>query len=194
MIAGLEGILESKNNDSLIVRAGPISLILNVSQATLKQMGNIGERIYLHTYLYVKEDNISLFGFISRGELELFQKLIMVSGVGPRLALSLLSAFEPQQLVGAIINSNIDIISQTPGIGKKIAGRLILELKSKLEKEGISEFVPSITDHYSDVIAALINLGYSLREASRAVSVLPSNKDLKLEEKIKYALQQLASR
>ncbi len=194
MIAGIEGILESKNSDSLILKAGPISLILNVSQATLNQLGSIGERIYLHTYLYVKEDNLSLFGFISGGELDLFQKLITVSGVGPRLALSLLSSFEPRQLVSAIINSDIDMISQTPGVGKKIAGRIALELKSKLEKEGIGEFIPTRTDQYSDVIAALINLGYSLREASHAVSALPPDKDLKLEEKIKYALQQLASR
>jgi len=194
MIAAVDGVLESHNADSVVVKAGPLSLLLFVSGTTLNQIGAIGERIYLNTHLHLREDNLTLYGFATKGELQIFQKLIMVSGIGPRSALALLTAFEPQRLVSAIISDNLDLISHAPGIGKKMAGRIVLELKGKLEKEGISEFAPVSGEEYSDVVAALVNLGYSLREASQAVSMLPAIGDFRLEDRIKLALQQLASR
>ncbi len=192
MITTLEGILEHRDVDSVTVKTGPLSLLVFVSNSTLNQLGQPGERIYLYTHLYLREDYIALFGFASEGEVRLFQKLISVSGVGPRLALALLSSFNPEQLVSAIINNNTDLISQSPGIGKKIAGRIVLELKSKLEKEGIGEFIPAMSAESADIISALTSLGYSIREASQAVSRLPDSKDMKLEDRIKLALQQLS--
>ncbi|HJX03424.1 MAG TPA: Holliday junction branch migration protein RuvA [Dehalococcoidia bacterium] len=194
MISGIEGRLESKDVDSVVLRAGPLSLILYVSASTMSQLGETGTVVSLYTHLYVREENISLFGFISRIELKLFQQLITVSGVGPRLGLALLSSYPPQQLITAIVSNNVALLSSTPGVGKKIAGRIVLELKNKFEKDEAREYLQVYSEDNQDVIAALVNLGYSIREASNAVSALPAGKDFKLEEKITIALRQLAAK
>ena len=191
MIAAIEGTLEQLDSDSAVVKAGPLSLRVYLPSSTLGQLGSIGDRVYLHTHLYLREDNIALYGFSSIPELNLFQTLLTVSGVGPRLALLMLSSFSTEQLVQAIISENSNLLSQVPGLGKKMASRLILELKSKLEKEW--ESIPSAQVD-SDLIAALTNLGYSLKEASRVASRLPASPEASLEEKIKLALQELSQR
>jgi Holliday junction DNA helicase RuvA len=120
----------------------------------------------------------------------LFKNLISVSGIGAKLALALLSAFNPEQLVMAITSGDIDLLSQAPGIGKKMASRLVVELRGKLEKEWKEVALPLAPEH-ADVIAALTGLGYSVAEASRAISKVPDSEDLSLEDKIKMALQQM---
>jgi Holliday junction DNA helicase RuvA len=139
----------------------------------------------------VREDNISLYGFASSEELTLFKSLISVSGIGAKLALALLSALNPEQLVMAITSGDIDLLSQTPGIGKKMASRLVVELRGKLEKDWREMALPLAPERV-DVIAALTGLGYSVTEAAKAISRLPDSEELSLEEKVKMALQQMA--
>jgi Holliday junction DNA helicase RuvA len=194
MIYAIDGILEQVNKDTVVVKAGPISFILNVSGTTINKLGSIGKNVSLFTYLYFREENIALYGFASEGELRLFQKLIGVGGIGPRVALGLLSAYEAEQLISAIVSNNMDLLSQVSGVGKKTAARIILELKSKLEKEDIGVFTASISEANADLISALTGLGYSVREANQVVSSIPDSPDLTLEEKVKLALQNLAAK
>jgi Holliday junction DNA helicase RuvA len=191
MIATLEGILEYRGNDSIIINVGGIGFRVYVPSSTLSRLGAVKGKVSLYTHLHVREDNISLYGFASSEELALFKNLISVSGIGSKLALALLSALNPEQLVVAITSGDIDLLSQTPGIGKKIASRLVVELKGKLEKEWKEVALP-LAPESADVIAALTGLGYSLAEATKAISKLPDAEKLSLEEKIKMALQQMA--
>jgi Holliday junction DNA helicase RuvA len=192
VITALEGKLESLGTNSAVLKVGPLSLIVSVPASTLSQLGNVGDKVYLHTHLYLREDNIALYGFASAEESGLFQSLITVSGIGPKLALAVLSTLSPEQIVAGIEGNNSDLLSQVPGIGKKIAARIALELKGKLSKQLGGAIAPSLKQEDADVVAALTGLGYSLREATHAVSALSDSKGLALEEKMKLALQQLA--
>ena len=194
MIATLEGTLEYRGVDSVIINVGGIGFQVHVPGSTLSQLGAINDKVSLYTHLHLREDNVSLYGFASEEELGLFKNLISVSGIGPKAALALLSASNPEQLAMAIASGNVDVISQVPGIGKKIAGRLVVELKGKLEREWKKGAVLPLAAENTDAIAALTNLGYSLREAIQAVSNLPDSSELTLEEKVKMALQQLAAK
>ena len=192
MIIALEGTLERRGIDSAVVKIGPLSLQVYIPGSTLSRLGAVGDKVHLHTHLYVREDNIAIYGFSSTEELALFQNLISVSGIGPKAALAFLSTFSVEQLASAIISGNVDLLTQVPGIGKKIAGRVVLELKGKLEKGWEGVISPVLTREDADVVAALISLGYSLREATQAVANLPASEDMNLEEKVKLALSQLA--
>jgi Holliday junction DNA helicase RuvA len=191
MIATLEGTLEYRGDDSIIINVGGIGFRVYVPASTLSQLGAVKGRVSLYTHLHVREDNISLYGFASSEELTLFKSLISVSGIGTKLALSLLSALNPEQLVMAITSGDIDLLSQTPGIGKKMASRLVVELRGKLEKDWREMALPLAPERV-DVIAALTGLGYSVTEAIKAISRLPDSEELSLEEKVKMALQQMA--
>ena len=193
MIIALEGILVSREVDYIVVKAGPVSLQVFIPGSTLDKLGVAGDMVYLHTHFHVKEDSMTLYGFASIGELSLFENLISVSGIGPKVALGLLSASSPEQLVSAIVNGDIDFLNRVPGIGKKTAGRIVLELKGKLEKGWEGTILPALTQDDADVVAALTSLGYSLREATQAASSLAGSGELELEEKIRLALKQLAT-
>ena len=193
MIATLEGTLEYRGVDSVIINVGGIGFQVHVPGSTLSQLGAIKDKVSLYTHLHLREDNVPLYGFASEEELALFKNLISVSGIGPKVALALLSALDPEQLAMAITGGNVDVISQVPGIGKKKAGRLVVELKGKLEREWKGALLPLAAED-ADAIAALTNLGYSLREATQAVSNLSDAKELTLEEKVRMALQQLAAK
>jgi len=192
MIVALEGILESRGIDSAVVKVGPLSLQVYIPGSTLSRLGNAGDRVHLHTHLYLREDNVAVYGFASADELMLFQNLISVSGIGPKVALTFLSTFSVEQVASAIISGNVDLLTQVPGIGKKTAGRAVLELKGKLEKGWTGAVTPALAQEDADVVAALTNLGYSLREATQAVASLPNSQERDLEEKVKLALRQLA--
>jgi Holliday junction DNA helicase RuvA len=194
MIVALEGILDSRGIDSAVVKVGPLSLLVYVPGSTLSRLGTVGDKVHLHTHLYVREDNLSFYGFASADELALFQNLISVSGIGPRAALAFLSTLNVDQLASAIVSGNVDLLTQVPGIGKKMAGRVVLELKGKLEKGWAGAVTPALTPDDADVVAALTTLGYSLKEATQAVASLPNLEELDLEEKVRLALQQLAAR
>ncbi|MGD0355120.1 MAG: Holliday junction branch migration protein RuvA [Dehalococcoidia bacterium] len=194
MIAAIEGTLISKGTNSVIVKSGLISFALNVPGSTLIKLGHAGTEVFLHTHLYVREDNISLYGFYSQQELVLFEQLITVSGIGPKVALALLTTLSAEHIVSAIISSNAELLSQVPGIGKKTAARIIIDLKSKLEKGWEGEILPDFSQGDGDAVAALTGLGYSIREATQALSGISQAADLSLEEKVRLALQRLSSR
>lgn len=192
MIAGLDGTLESRSADGAIIKVGGVRLQVFMPTSTLSALGAIGEEVHLHTHLYLREDNIALYGFSSLEELELFRMLIGVTGVGPKVALAMLSAMNPSQLTLAIATGNIDLLSQVPGVGKKMASRLALELKGKLESAWVGAAVSP--EGNAEVIAALTSLGYTHAEAASAVSTLPDSPELTVEDKIRLALQQFAAR
>ncbi len=192
MIASLEGMLEYRAADSVIVNVGGIGFQVYVSGSTLSQLGAIKDKVSLYTHLHLREDNASLYGFASTEELALFRNLISVSGVGPKLALALLSALSPEQLVMAIASGNVDVISQVSGVGKKVASRLVVELRGKMEKQWEGTILPLASED-TEAVAALTSLGYSLRESTQAIFSLPNPDGMSLEEKVKAALQQLAT-
>jgi Holliday junction DNA helicase RuvA len=192
MIAGLHGTLESRAADRAIVKVGGISLQVYMPTSTLSALGAIGEEVRLHTHLHLREDNVTLYGFSSTAELELFQMLIGVTGVGPKVALAMLSAMNPNDLAMAIVTENADFLAQAPGIGKKTASRLVLELKGKLESAWVGAAVPP--EGSAEVIGALTSLGYSPSDAASAIAAIPDSPDLRVEDKIRLALQHLAAR
>ncbi len=186
MIAGLQGKLQAIGNSWAIVNVGGISFQVYMPTSALSTLGVIGEEVELYTHFHLGEDNATLYGFTTAEELGLFQTLITVSGVGPKLALAMLSAMSVEKLTMAIATGSADLLSEVPGIGKKTASRLILELRGKIAWLGSpTELAPENTD----VLSALTSLGYSVREASRAVAIIPQDQKLSLEERIKLALQ-----
>jgi len=192
MIAAIEGILESLTADSAIVKVAGISIQAQASSRTIATLGAPGGKVKLHTHLQWKEDAVVLYGFATREELDMFRMLNTVTGVGPKLALAMLSNLTPEDLATAIVSDNADLLTQVPGLGKKTAARVMLELKSKLEKGwGVLVSTAPVQDSAS-VVAALTNLGYSPADAARAAAALPATPDLSLEDRVKMALRHLA--
>ena len=189
MIASLNGILEAVSGDWAIINVGGVGFQVFMPSSTLSTLGATGKEVKLHTHLHLKEDNATLYGFGSADELRLFQTLISVSGLGPRLALAMLSAMAVDQLIMAIATGSIELLTTVPGIGKKMANRLVLELKDKIGAGMIATPAAWLAQENSDVLEALISLGYSAAEAGQAVATLPASSELPLEEKIKLALQ-----
>ena len=189
MIASLHGKLESLGSDWAIINVGGIGFQVYMPTSTLSILGTTGEEVQLYTHLHLREDNATLYGFASADELRLFQTLIGVSGLGPRLALTMLSVMSVDKLTMAIATGSVDLLTIVPGIGKKVANRLVLELKEKIGVGWITIPATQLAEENTDVLTALTSLGYSVAEASRAVATLPPSSDLSLEEKLKLALQ-----
>ncbi|MFC2123034.1 Holliday junction branch migration protein RuvA [Bacteroidota bacterium] len=194
MIASLKGMLESLGSDWAIIGVGGIGYQVYMPTSTLSVLGAVGAEVKLYTHLYVREDNLTLYGFKSAEELGLFQTLIGVSGLGPRLALAMLSAMDAEKLIMAIATGSADLLTAIPGIGKKVANRLILELKDKIGAGWITSPAAGLVHESADVVAALVSLGYSVAEANRAVATLSPTAEISLEEKIKLALQYLGGK
>jgi len=188
MIASLQGKLESLNSDGAIINVSGIGFQVYMPTSTLSTLGAIGEEVKLHTYLHLREDNAALYGFASTDELGLFQNLISVSGLGPKLALAMLSAMNIERLATAIATSSADLLTEIPGIGKKMANRLILELKEKIGAGWITTPAVQLAEENTEVVAALTSLGYSVSEATRAVGNLTPDSKLSLEDRVKQAL------
>ena len=193
MIASLHGKLESLGIDWAIVNVNGIGFQVYMPTSTLSTLGTVGKDVDLQTYLVLREDSAVLYGFATSEELDLFELLIGVSGLGPRLALAVLSAMSVEQASMAIATGSIDLLTAVPGIGKKMAERIILELKDKVGAGLIAAPATQLVQENADVLAALISLGYSVSEASRAIATLPSS-DISLEEKIRLALQYLGGK
>lgn len=189
MIASLQGTLESFGEDWAIINVGGIGFKVFLPTSTVSSLGAIGREVKLYTHLHVREDNVALYGFATTEELSLFQLLISVSGVGPKLGLALLSALDAEKLAMALATGNADVLMMVPGIGKKTSYRLILELKEKISTAWLPAPALGLAQENTEVVAALTSLGYSAAEATRAVATLPSSSSLSLEEKVKLALQ-----
>jgi Holliday junction DNA helicase RuvA len=157
--------------------------------STLSTMGRLGTEVKLFTHLHVREDILALYGFGSPDELRLFGVLTGVSGIGPKLGLSMLSVMNPDQLTMAIATGNADLLTTVPGIGKKIASRIVLELKDKIGAGWITTPQSESLQGNQDVLEALVSLGYSAAEAARAIANLPKSGNLPMEERITLALQ-----
>ncbi|MFC1914326.1 Holliday junction branch migration protein RuvA [Chloroflexota bacterium] len=194
MISSLQGKLESLGSDWAIINVGGIGFQVYLPTSELSSLGAVGEEVKLFTHLHLREDNVALYGFASAEELALFQMLLGVSGLGPRLALAMLSAMKVEQLTMAIVTGSTDLLTTVPGVGKKVASRLILELKEKIGAGWVITPDTELARENADVLAALTSLGYSAAEATRAVATLPPSPGLKLEEKIKLALQYLGGK
>ena len=189
MIASLHGKLQALGSDWAIIDVGGIGFQVHMPTSTQSILGAIGEEVELHTHLHLREDNATLYGFATTEELGLFQTLIGVSGLGPKLALAMLSTMSVEKLIIAIATGNIDVLTVVPGIGKKTANRLILELKDKIGAGLIALPAAQLAEENTEVLAALTSLGYSVSEATRAVASLPPDQKLSLEERIRLALQ-----
>ena len=188
MISSLHGKVESLGGDGAVIDVGGVGFQVFMPTSTLSVVGVIGREVRLYTHLYLREDNAALYGFASAEELALFQTLISVSGLGPRLALAMLSAMSVEQLAMAIATGSADLLTAVPGIGKKMASRIVLELKEKIGAGWITTAPPEFAQENADVLAALTSLGYSAVEAAKAVAALPASPEMSLEEKIKLAL------
>lgn len=189
MIASLHGKLESLGSDWAIINVQGIGFQVYLPASTLSMLGTRGEEVHLNTHLHLREDSATLYGFATTGDRELFQLLLSVSGIGPKLALAILSAMNTEQVSLAISSGDADMLTMVPGIGKKIAGRLILELKDKIGAGLLAAPLTQVAQESTDVIAALTSLGYSAAEVVRAIATLPAGKKLSLEEKVKLALR-----
>jgi Holliday junction DNA helicase RuvA len=191
MIASLQGIIDAIGTDSMIVNVKGVGFKVSVPTSVLSDLGLIGREVKLYTHLHVREDEMSLYGFGSIDELRLFETLITVSGLGPKTALGMLSAMNADQLAMAIASGSVEILTTIPGIGKKTADRLILELKDKVGGVMVSTPAGRAAQENAEVVTALVSLGYSVTEATHAVSTLPTGQKISLEEKITLALQYL---
>jgi Holliday junction DNA helicase RuvA len=191
MIASLQGRIDALGTDFMIVNVGGVGFKVGVPTSVLSDLGIVGRDVKLYTHLHVREDEMSLFGFGSADELKLFETLITVSGFGPKTAMGMLSAMSADQLAMAIVSGSTDILTTIPGIGKKTADRLVLELKDKLGGVMISTPAGKAAQENADVVTALVSLGYSMMEATSAVGTLPLDKKLSLEDRLKMALQYL---
>ncbi len=192
MIERIHGLVVDKQGGSVVLDIGGVGLLLYVPTPLAAEMA-LGEEVTLYTHLHVRENELTLFGFRDEQDRKLFQMLLNVSGVGPRVALNLLSAMSTVAILRAILDEEPALLSRVPGIGKKTAEKIVLELKDKVDvPAGVSPSVAALHDVDADVIEALLHLGYSLVEAQRAVQGLPADvKDV--SERLRLALIRLAS-
>jgi Holliday junction DNA helicase RuvA len=196
MIAAIRGLLEGKTIDSALVTVGGITLRVLAPLTTLNQL-TVGQTVHLQTLLYVREDVISLFGFASVEDRETFEQLLAVGGVGPRIGLALLSALSSDGLRQAVLDDDIIRLTMAPGVGKKLAARLVLELRPRFERLGLvgagAVGVPGAGNVRAQVADALTGLGYTPAQAAGAVRNLPTDTNDSLEDLIMRALRLMAS-
>jgi Holliday junction DNA helicase RuvA len=193
VISAVRGTLEAVGPDWAIVDIGGVSVRVFAPSSTLNRLPPIGQNVRLLTHLHLREDAISLYGFLSPDELAVFEQLLGVSGVGPKVALAMLSAASAEGLRQAIASESVEQLTVIPGIGKKLAARLILELRGKLTvSNGASPPVQRSVD--ADVADALLGLGYSPADVQAAIKSLPADRALDLEDRIRLALQYFAKR
>lgn len=191
MISGLRGRLEGRGPDWAVVSVGGISFRVAAPVSTTQGLGEVGGEVALHTHLHVREDALALYGFATREELELFQHLITVTGIGPALAINILSALPPDRLRSAIIGGNETLLASVPRVGKKTAARIVLDLKGKLGPAAVSVDGRAIPAG-DEVAEALATFGYAPAQIARALRELPDDPDLTTEDRIVLALRSLA--
>ena len=189
MITSLQGILQSMTDGEIVVEVGGVGLRVSVPDSVLQKAPQGGRPVFLHTYLVVRADMLALYGFGDPEEREIFTMLLGVGGVGPRLALAVISHLSMELLQSAIAGNQPDVLVQVPGIGRKTAEKIIIELKDRLDVPFVLAEPPSAVD--TDVLGALTALGYSLVEAQAAVQSVPSDAPEELEERLRIALKSL---
>lgn len=192
MIAAIEGEISGLGENSLVVWVGGVGLQVSVP-APLRASCRLGERIHLHTYLVVREDMLALFGFEHEVEREFFVLLLGVNGIGPRLALAILSILSVDAIRRAVLSEQPEVFARVPGVGKKNAQKILLHLQGKIKGEGV-EFVSGISDVDESVLEALTALGYSVVEAQAAIQSIGKEASSEVEERLRLALQYFTPR
>ena len=195
MIAHLKGQLTYKSPEHTIVDVNGVGYLVFTPLSTYYALPSIGQTVSLKVHTRVREDEFKLFGFLTEEEQTIFQKLITINKVGPRLALAILSGMSPKDLLSAVMNNDYAKLSTNPGVGKKTAERLTMEMKDKLadmtlEMDRSTDYIPTKQGFYDDALSALLNLGYKKPEAEKALKTIYSQngKDAGLEEIIKESL------
>ncbi len=195
MIASLKGIIQSKKPEGIIVDVNGIGYHVSIPLCNLGDIPETGETAFLHIYTHVREDSLQLFGFLSEEEKKVFTTLLGISGVGPKLGLGILSGMPVNKFVKAVNSEDVALLSTIPGLGKKTASRIILELKGKLPslsgEDASSQPKPSASD---DAVSALVNLGYKIQSAEKAVEAAVKSGAALIEEIIKEALKHLTEK
>ena len=196
MIAWLKGELLEKQPPSILLNVNGVGYELEAPMSTFYELPEVGQTTTLYVHMVVREDAQLLFAFSSKQQRELFRSLIKVNGVGPKVALAILSTLTAQELLSCMVNEDVTQLCKVPGIGKKTAQRLVVEMKDRLEKEFADVEFDSAsqqggaTNDRNDAIAALVSLGYKNTDAAKVVKALPN--DLSSEELIRQALRSLS--
>ena len=195
MFAYLKGILAIKRNDTVVIDVNGVGYKLNIPYSTYQLLPEVGEEVKLNTYMAIRENDISLFGFFSNEELRIFELLISVSGVGPKSAIGVLSDISPADFSLAVITDDVNRLTKVSGIGKKTAQRIIVELKDKMKNEDVvvscdeAPVIRSVVNSdIEEAIAALQVLGYPNKDAVNMVNAV-ANDGMSVEEIVKQALK-----
>ena len=200
MFAYIKGSLEEKSSNYVVIDVAGIGYKIFMSDIAINNIGDIGTIVKVHTHYHVREDNISLYGFLTNEELRMFELLLQVSGIGAKSAIAILSNITPSSFALAVLTNDIGLLKKIPGIGAKTAQRIVLELQDKLKKETLAnaeemkqEEIKVVTDNQNvnDAIQALQILGYNRREIEKAFDKV-ANKDVSVEELIKKGLTLLS--
>ena len=203
MYAYIKGELAEKNIDHIVVEAGGIGYLIYVPAQSIDYLPDEGDQIKVYTYLYIREDAVVLYGFLTKDDLEIFKMLITVSGIGPKGGLGILSTLSADDLRFAILSGDSKTISKAPGIGAKTAQRVIIDLKDKMSLEeafekkldnnadGVQKTLNSSIKN--DAVLALSALGYSSAESLKAVSKVDITDDMDVEDVLKLALKNMSS-
>ena len=199
MIAYINGMLEGVMNDQIIVEAYGVGYYIKVPQTVIQKLPNLHEKIKIFTHQYVREDELSLFGFTTLEELNVFELLITINGIGPKAALSILSSFTVDEFKIAVMSQDAKALTKAQGIGLKGAQRILIELKDKISfsfgeeedsvMDGKGNVSVSGSDSINDAIMAMVSLGYSNTEAFRAVNAVKDKESLSADALIKEALK-----
>ena len=203
MISYIRGTLAEKNEDSAVVEAHGVGYQIFVPVPVLSELPPLGESVKIYTYFSVREDGMSLFGFLSRQDLAMFKQLIGINGIGPKSALGILSAIRPDVLRMAVASGDAKTISRAPGVGPKTAQRIILDLKDKIRPEdvlaggleeslAVPEEISGVGQAGKEAVEALTALGYSAAEAAGAVKKVKITEEMTAEDVLKGALRHLA--
>ena len=195
MFAYIKGILEIKESNYIVIDINGLGYKIFMSQNNIDNIGNIGDSVKVYTYVRVREDDISIYGFITQEQLKMFELLISVSGVGAKSALVMISCIEPSEFAIAVISGNVKVLTKVPGIGNKSAQRIILELKDKLKEEQLeTENSNNLklkerdnSENINEAISGLMVLGYSKRDIEKAFEHLDVD-NLSIENLIKKGL------
>lgn len=195
MISYLKGVIKLKAENFVIIDVSGVGYKVFASEETLLKVGKEGDKteLFIHLHLYAQEGKMMLYGFSTFKELEFFELLISISGVGPKVALGVLSLAPVEQIKEAVINEDTDILTKVSGVGKKTAGRIVLELKNKLDIDDISKISGKTSSQGLECIEALTKLGYSVSEAREALKQVPKDTE-EVKDKVRLALKTLGGK
>lgn len=196
MIAYIKGILMARLASSVVIEVGGVGMQVGMSSYSIQALPDVGQVVQVHTYLHVREDALTLFGFVSTDEKSLFEKLISVSGIGPKVALAALSTSTPQALTNAIMSNDVTLIQRIPGVGKKTAQRIILELQGSLEalgsgEEKVAAKPLALHDEQARAVEDLLAMGFTSSEAELALQGAPDQ--AQEAALVQYALRRLGA-